>query len=95
MWQTITAIAVAVLVPVAIQVLKRYKPVLDANPWILRAVVIVVAFAGAVVVQVQTTGVVDWEMALKVAASTYGGAEVSYQWVTKHLSGLAGTPTSE
>ena len=77
----------AIVVPVLVQLLKKYQAVFEGNKVLLRLLTIVACAMGAVVVQLSTTGVVDWEVVLKMAAGAVVGAEMTWQWVIKYVQG--------
>jgi hypothetical protein len=87
----ISSLVVAVLLPFLLQLLKKYATAIQNSKLLSRLIVIGVALLGAVIVQMTTTGTVDWDLALKSAAGIVVTAEFSYQWILKYLGDLATT----
>lgn len=83
------AVVFAIVVPILLQLLKKYATVIQNNKALVRVIVIVLSVVGAVSVQLTTTGTVNWDVVMQSAAITIGGAELEYQWLLKYLESLA------
>jgi hypothetical protein len=83
-WATIFAI----LIPLFTQLLKKYSEVINNNQALTRVLVVVVALFGALAAQLTAHGwPVNWEIVVAAASGTVMGAEWTYAWILKTISG--------
>jgi hypothetical protein len=85
----------SLIIPIVIQIIKKYAKIFEAKKWLTRLVAILVAAAVAAITDIKPDGKIVFETWWALFGTNVLGIEFSYQWIIKTLESMTKKGTGE